>query len=254
MKQHKTYTSDRGFTLMEIIVATAIFAVVVSSILALFNYTLKISRRGEALRQATQGMRDFVEAVVKEVRNGQIDYGLINGGQGSSNPNNNRSSLFACPGVPAALNASSTDNTAFFVGDTYAAVDNRLGIITSGGDEECFYYGDDSGSGAYVDGSNPPTTFVAPPGHSYTLVFKKNNLPGQVLNPPNFRIDNLAFLVRPVCDPYAPYCTSYNNDFAKMQPSVTIAIKFVVQLPTGEQLPIYYQTTVSSRDYKVPNQ
>ena len=68
-----------GFTLMEITVATSIFAVVMVSLLSLFNYVLKINRESEALRQASQGMRNFVEYLVKEIRNGQIDY-YVNSG------------------------------------------------------------------------------------------------------------------------------------------------------------------------------
>ncbi len=63
-----------GFTLMEIVVATTLFATVLTLMLSLFTYTLKINRRTEALRQVSQGMRNFTEFVVKEVRNGQIDY------------------------------------------------------------------------------------------------------------------------------------------------------------------------------------
>ena len=64
---------------MEIMVATVIFAIIFSSLLSLFNYVLKINRKTEALRQSAQGARDFVEFLVKEVRNGQIDYYVSNG-------------------------------------------------------------------------------------------------------------------------------------------------------------------------------
>jgi type II secretory pathway pseudopilin PulG len=63
-----------GFTLMEVVVATTLFATVLTLMLSLFNYTLKINRRTEALRQASQGMRNFTEYITKEVRNGKIDY------------------------------------------------------------------------------------------------------------------------------------------------------------------------------------
>lgn len=66
--------NQSGFTLMEIVISTTIFATVLTLMLSLFNYTLKINRRTEALRQVTQGMRNFTEYLVKEVRNGQIDY------------------------------------------------------------------------------------------------------------------------------------------------------------------------------------
>lgn len=66
--------AQQGFTLMEIVVSTTIFAVVLTMTLAIFNYALKINRRTEALRQTTQGMRNFTEFLVKEIRNGKIEY------------------------------------------------------------------------------------------------------------------------------------------------------------------------------------
>ncbi|HAG27629.1 TPA: hypothetical protein DCG61_02515 [Patescibacteria group bacterium] len=71
--------SQDGFTLMEIIVATAIFVTVVSSILALFNYVLKINRQFQAVRQVAQGTRNFTEVLSREIRNGRIDYSQPNG-------------------------------------------------------------------------------------------------------------------------------------------------------------------------------
>jgi prepilin-type N-terminal cleavage/methylation domain-containing protein len=68
--------SQKGFTLIEIIVATSIFVVVVSAMLTLLNYTLKINRRVEGLRQVTQGARNFTEALVRDIRNGQVDYSI----------------------------------------------------------------------------------------------------------------------------------------------------------------------------------
>jgi prepilin-type N-terminal cleavage/methylation domain-containing protein len=241
--------AEKGFTLMEIVVATTIFVVVVSAMMALFNYTLKINRRSEALRQATQGMRSFVEFLVKEVRNGQIDYyvdgGLNRAGVGSGvcNPPNN-----AVVGSPA-------------TGDkTYAFKDNKLGIITTDGLQECFYFGKDDNS--YVDTpGGSPVTFITPANKNYNLIMEKTGISTkQILNPPNISIDFLQFLIRPVCDPFTvpppsgPGCLDYGNNLPKIQPMVTILIRFVAKLPTGEQVSIPYQTTVSSNNYDIPNQ
>jgi hypothetical protein len=59
------------------------------------------------------------------------------------------------------------------------------------------------------------------------------------------------FLIRPQNDPYS---SSTGFSLPKTQPSVVIVIKFVAQLPTGEQVPIYYQTAVSENKYDIPNQ
>ncbi len=103
----KISNRQSGFTLMEIIIATALFITVVASVMSLFNYVLKINRRVQAMRQVTQGSRNFTEAVVREIRNGQIDYN-------STNSN--------CPSA----GYQSTSNSS-------------LAIITSLGDRLCYY-------------------------------------------------------------------------------------------------------------------
>jgi prepilin-type N-terminal cleavage/methylation domain-containing protein len=103
-------TSQSGFTLMEIIVSTTIFAVVLTLMLVLFNFTLKINRKVEALRQVSQAARNFTEFIVRETRNGSIDY---SGSVDSAH----------CPA--GGYNASN--------GATFLALVNR------GGDRECFY-------------------------------------------------------------------------------------------------------------------
>jgi len=67
---------QKGFTLVEAVVATALFAVVTSSIMGVYLYTIKINRRTDAIRAATENARFISEFLSKEIRNGQIDYGL----------------------------------------------------------------------------------------------------------------------------------------------------------------------------------
>ncbi len=212
----------QGFTLMEILVATTIFVVVFASLLSLFDYVLKINRRGEALRQASQGMRNLMEYVVKQLRNGQVDYGFVDPGgtQDSSLP-------APCDQVR---------------GVGYSAESNVLGILDTDSNELCIYYGDD-GSPIQPAGLG---VFSAPAGHSYNLLVAKGSLSAQVLNPPNFSVDKLKFIVRPRLDAYTP-------DNPKAQPVVVILAKFTAKLPTGEQVPIYYQTSVSTSKYDIPN-
>ncbi len=95
----------QGFTLMEIVVSTTIFAVTVTLMLSLFNYTLKINRRVQSLRQISQGTRNFTEVLAREIRNGQIDYSSV------------------LPGC--------TNNYG-------SATNSSLGLITKDGDRQCF--------------------------------------------------------------------------------------------------------------------
>lgn len=66
--------TQRGFTLVEIVVATGIFAMVITSILTLLSRTLQINRRVQALREVSAGTRSLTEIVSRTVRNGRIDY------------------------------------------------------------------------------------------------------------------------------------------------------------------------------------
>jgi hypothetical protein len=222
-------------------VATVIFAIVTVSLLSLFNYVLKINRRGEALRQAAQDSRDFVEFLVKEVRNGQIDYYVNNGLRYNSSYINNDSNVPCRP--PGNLGDTVTSLP------TYQAKSNWLGIINTDNIQECFYYANGT---AYVDSvGGIPTIFDSASGANALVLEKQGITSLQKLNPPNSRIDNLMFLVRPQNDPYS---SSTGFSLPKIQPSVVIIIKFVVKLPTGEQVPIFYQTAVSENKYDIPNQ
>jgi hypothetical protein len=90
---------------------------------------------------------------------------------------------------------------------------------------------------------------------SPVLAIQKSGVTGaQALNPTNFKIENLKFVIRPICDPFIPNCTNYSSSYPKVQPTVVIMIKFTTQLPTGETVSIYYQTAVSSNKYDIPNQ
>jgi prepilin-type N-terminal cleavage/methylation domain-containing protein len=239
---------QKGFTLMEIMVATVIFAFLMVSLMGLFNYVLKINRRGEALRQAAQDSQNFVEFLVKEIRNGQVDY-FVNSGAYTSYINADIPQA-PCrpPGIPGTSVGSQPTYKPVSGG---LAISNWLGIINTDNVEECFYFA--SSTGAYVDtiGSSP-STFTAPASSNAALYMEKDGVTTvQKLNPPNSRIEDLAFVVRPQNDPYS---SSTGFSLPKIQPVVKIIIKFVVQLPTGEQVPMYYQTSVSENKYDIPNQ
>jgi type II secretory pathway pseudopilin PulG len=239
---------EAGFTLMELVVSATIFALVSVGLLSLFNYTLQINRRSEALRQVTQGMRSFVETLVKEVRSGQIDYLVVNG----SGPS---------PVSPIGPCAAPTFGPALppftSVGNTYNNQENRLAVIDSEGKEECIYLaygpggahpaGDYVGSGVFkADVNSLSSTYNPTP----VLVVKRSNLPQEILNPANFSVENLMFVIRPLCDPYAIIC---NGGYQTIQPFVFMNLKFVTRLPTGENVSIFYQTTISTNKYDVPH-
>lgn len=235
---------------MEILVSTTIFTVLVAALMTMFNYTIKINRRTEALRQATQGMRDMVEFIAKEVRNGQLDYRVGNG----------QTALTAVgPCTPPSINVVGP-----VVSSTYSLKDNRFAILTPEGDLECFYlaYGPGNTAGRaigdYVDTiANPvvPVTFTSTlTNPNPVIAMKKNDLPVEIVTPPNMSIKQLYFGVRPTCDPYSRFCEAPYSGLPLYQPLLTMVIQFKVLLPTGESTDIYYQTTVAGTKYDIPNQ
>jgi type II secretory pathway pseudopilin PulG len=232
--------SEEGFTLMEIVVATTIFSFVAIAIMALFVYTLQIHRKGEAIRQATQGMRNLAEFIVREVRNGQIDYS-VSGGKVIP-------SLGNCPSPQTSYGLTAgSDNRNDVPGsggriygqsDTTTGTDNTLGIVTTEGERECIYLvqADGSYNKNLLSGSK---LRVRKGGKDYDLT------------PENFYVEYAAFRVRPLQDPYTVTPAGSNP---RTQPLVSMVLRFRATLKTGETVPIYYQTTVSSDKYDIPSQ
>ena len=70
----KTKNFQSGFTLIEAVVATALFAFVVSSILGVYVSTIQLDRKTRAQRSVAQNARFITDFFAKEVRNGVIDY------------------------------------------------------------------------------------------------------------------------------------------------------------------------------------
>ncbi|GEM_PF-768672 len=246
--------SNKGFTITEIVVAVAIFAGVVTMMLVLFNYTLRINRRIEALRQASQGMRNFVEFFVKEVRNGQVDYSTngFDAGVASVSP---------CPAPnPVPPPSANTVNDTYgwkysqYSSSVLEKYDTHLGVININGERECFYWGRvlDATTNSYTDDVSLNTD-ADPKNDLESIILAKQNISGpgsqQVLNPANFKVTYLRFYIRPAHEPNIPY--SGGSNLAKIQPLVTLVAKFEVTLLTGEKVTIPYQTTISSDDYGV---
>jgi len=113
--------TQKGFTLIESIVATALFVIVVTAIMSVYNSVLDLNRRTDAIRAASQDARYYSEFLSKELRNMQgFDY------SGKFVTNND------CPSV--------TSQGAPDEGGT-----TSLAIININGDYECF-----AGNGPYL--------------------------------------------------------------------------------------------------------
>lgn len=239
MLKYKPKNRQAGFTLTEIVVAASIFAMVVAGMMAIFVLTLKINRKTDSIRQASQGGRNFIEFLVKEVRNGHIDYGVQNGTVALPE-------VSPCP-YPFDNGALNTVKYGRIRGNNNEGVsDWALGIINLNGERECFYWSRNTGDGTQ------PTPPQSGDFADYDSLFLRKEGVSQVqqLNPPNFKIDFLRFYVRPNRDPYAS--PPPGQSLPKIQPSVTIIMQFTSKLPTGETVTVPYQTTISTNNYDIP--
>lgn len=205
---------------MEVLVSVTIFATVITLMLSMFNYTLRIYRRVEAQRQVSQSVRTTMEFLVKEIRNGQVDYGIVDGLQSDAVVD------ARCPIPVVGSNTYSTSVTSF------------LGLINVEGDRECIYWVHNAGAATQDDANNN------------NLFLKKQNVSTlSQLNPPNVKIKDLRFYVRPLRDPYMD-----SPNLVETMPVVTIVAQVSVKLPTGEVRTVPYQTSVSTYIYDIPSQ
>jgi len=99
MVNNPNQKSNQGFTLIEAVVATAVFAFVVSSILGVYMSTIQLDRKTRAERVAAQNARFIMEFLAKEVRNGSIRYsgypsGIVNDTLHLSNQANENLSFY----------------------------------------------------------------------------------------------------------------------------------------------------------------
>ena len=74
MKQITDNIKQKGFTLIEAVVSTAIFAFVVTSILGTYIAILRLDTRTRAQRALANDARFLMDFFAKEIRNGRLDY------------------------------------------------------------------------------------------------------------------------------------------------------------------------------------
>ena len=219
-------TLDKGFTLMEVLVSVTIFATSVTLMLTLFNYNLKLYRRIEAQRQVSQSVRTTMEFLVKEIRNGTVDYS-VQDGLTVINP------ITPCTGP----NISTSPVQSDLGGNSYSATSTYLALTNIDNERECIYWEHDGTLGDEDVANN-------------NIRLRKANLAtiGR-LNPVNVKIKDLRFYIKPLRDPYTA-----TGGLVEQQPSVTIVAIVSVRLPTGELRVVPYQTSVATYAYDIPSQ
>ena len=64
---------QKGFTLIELLLLRTV-CTFVTSLMGIYTFAIRLSRREDAIRTATENVRFLSEFLTKEIRNGQIDY------------------------------------------------------------------------------------------------------------------------------------------------------------------------------------
>lgn len=204
----------QGFTLMEVVVSVSIFAGTITVMLSLFNTTLQIYRKVEAQRQVAQSVRTSMEFLVKEIRNGQVDYNVRDGLT-----------------ITTPVSGCDTKQPAVLGDNSYLQTEDRIQLINVDGEREC----------VYLSGTN-------------LLVRKDGQTTASQLNPPNVALNMFKLYIRPRRDPYTDSTGGFGTPLVETQPAVTILAIASVTLPTGEVRTIPYQTSVTTYLYDIPSQ
>lgn len=212
--------SQKGFTLVEVIVATALFVLTVSLILGLFTYTLKINRKVQSIRTAVQGTRNFVETLAREIRNGRVFYKSTFDATTTTLPVDNDGSKGCRNAVLSNYNSNSIKN-------------NAVVVTTSSGELLCFYMKENSNNSAKGD------LFIRKYANE-TSRFERITSDNFWVNPASFRLE-----ISPSSPPSA------NN--GSTQPRITIFAEFISQISgSDDRITIPYQTTISTDVYDIP--
>jgi prepilin-type N-terminal cleavage/methylation domain-containing protein len=157
-------TCAPGFTLVEIIVATALFVVVVSALVGLYIQAIELGRSADTSRAAAQNARDLSEYLAKEIRNGTVDFGDSGAVQSP------------CVGSPLSPTPQG---------------EASLALLDVTGNHLCIYLGDaGTGSGNPAYDANGEYLYVV-----------KNSEPAQLLNSPNLAVKSFKVYLNPTSDP-----------------------------------------------------
>ena len=273
MRLHK-FQKQSGFTLVELIVAMSIFVTTILVVLNVYSNILKLNRRAESYRQANQTMRNFMEALVKDIRNSKIDYDdyseqtenvLREYWDNGSGPCANIKKYVYQPG--GVTQTSKQLNGYVHTGEKRLALYRQLENGTY--EYLCYYLSDRNGTSKVNETSSTLDTEVNTLGGHHLALLKKvgksspycalsSPCRGHVLNPDDakIKIKYLNFFVYPSYSPYNTTVTgegSFPGGAPNVQPFVVITAKFGLKVPgTTEEIIIPYQTTVSTEVYDLP--
>jgi len=225
MEQKKTTICNHarlrsaGFTLVEMLVATSLFSVIILTATDIFIRVQRAERQAAVLEKTQDIVRFFLTRISQEVQSGSIDYDYY---------------------------GSSLQNDPYTKKDVTQIFSQTLALRTSQGERIQFTSPPQNTDYNSICNSTDVRVVLFP-----CLVIAKTypNTQAERMNPPGFTITKLMFYITPSSDPFTVGAT---NDFqSNAQPKVTIMLSVRSTVP-GIKAPydLSVQTTVSTREYR----
>ncbi len=269
--------SKSGFTLIELLVAMTLFVFLAVSAVQIFFYVLHVQRDINTQKKLQDETRFLIERVVKEYRNGTIDF----------------PEYYILDAVGSQEYADYVDlppdgSVSAYVGSSGDSIDNELYIIYPSGDERTvFFLGDkaangegcketaiqncictpDTDSSGVVDDDDTPCDLMMRKEKyfdggvgvdtweevnwtwetdHFALTKVTNAGDGtEVINSSRLRINDLTFFITPAKDPFK----FFDDSDVQYHPMVTIYLTTAYIEDTLNLDPVEIQTSVSSRLY-----
>ncbi len=235
------WTSQRGYTMVELIASMTIFAIVIMSATAVFIKVGGASTKAGAQRKVQQDARYSVEDIARQIRSSAINYAFY--------------AKAASQATPCALDAGGKTNL-LAVDYTQAAADKSP--VT----QHLYIYYDPAGKALYR-WLQPENQFLnQAPSCGEVIAQLRPSPPGDPeqyrITGPNVEVPSAAFVVQPLQNPN-PGDSSYAtiSNYNQVHPRVTVMLQTTTRdyaaangiTATNEKSSVTLQTTVSSRAY-----
>jgi len=258
MRTKKLSTNRKAFTLIEVLVATLIFAVLMTGASMAFANTLKQNARINLQRKLQEESNYLMEKIAKEIRNAGIDYASHHIDKNVYECEDDDSDCYAIYTNLAPDDSSSTS--------VYLAGEKKIYLLSADGNTRTtinFPYQEAAPDTPWeivtmvkesYESDNPDpgmTNWILKNGYS------KEGLLGEAggtldisnsISSPEIVVEDLTFLISPSQDPHH----FYEIEGIQTQPTVTITLVTHIEnglFSSGQSESLMLQTTITSRYY-----
>jgi prepilin-type N-terminal cleavage/methylation domain-containing protein len=205
----KKFNNKRGFTLVELLIAMAIFVLFISVLINTYSYIVQAQRKANDERVVYVEARKVFDIMLTEFRDGMVDYAAFNKDICSNGATN---SFFGPKDEVKLVSKDDSVKTRIWL------LNNQVMINK--------------------DSRHPVTGTYANTNSDFAYAM--------TINPENILVQELAFYVAPSIDPYDICTVLYDQN--QFHPMVTIYAEFL-RVGHEDEEPLIIQTSISSRVY-----